>query len=703
MFLALLLLSEPMADAARRDALTHYAAGRLMARTDRPASAAKELEAAQSADPTAADPGRDLIGVYADLGRDAAAIRTARAVLTADPQDFATARRLGRLLSEGRQFREAAAAFRQGADSPRLDRAPADRLALLRESASASLAATDWTNADASLARAVALIAERRTDLLRRFDTEFELDRETAAVREQRAVALTGAKRFADADSEYREAARLFARGDSPNDTARLGWNRAKVLRAAGRPAEAVPVMEAFLALKPTTLPPYTDYADLLREAGQGADAPARLRRLADRFPGEPRIRWVEAAETARTDPDAGTQLFRTLLAQSADPALAKLYVQAFVAARRADVIAAALSRPRPADGSDTPPVDPKVADRQRAMVAAVKAEPAAARLLLAVDPPPQGWSPEVWAVVGFAAEREGRSAVAERALRRGLEAEPDLFRPLYQLLRRQRRWKDMLDLCFQMDGRPRDRRGGGPLLGYYKAAPLAELGQDTEALRALDAAIQLAARPLALRIEKARVFLILDRPRPALAECEAALADGPTAEERQEIGVVRSNAFLLQRDFVAAERELRTLLADDPDDALLLNNLGYHLTDEGRELEEAERLIRRAIEVDRAERLKRGSVEPDSGTYLDSLGWVRFKRGDLAGAKAELVKAVGFADTVGDPIVWDHLGDVYFRIGDRANARMAWEKADERYTGSHVGRQFGRQSELQRKLKLLP
>jgi hypothetical protein len=52
---------------------------------------------------------------------------------------------------------------------------------------------------------------------------------------------------------------------------------------------------------------------------------------------------------------------------------------------------------------------------------------------------------------------------------------------------------------------------------------------------------------------------------------------------------------------------------------------------------------------------------------------------------------------------VWDHLGDVRFRLGDTAAARRAWEKAAELYTDSHTGRQQGRLAEVRRKLKQAP
>ena len=708
MLLALLLMIAAAED-AHRAALAHFAAGRLMAATDRPGSAAKELEAAQKADPAAPDPKRELVKVYADLGRDAAAIRAATAVLEADPQDHATARRLGRLYADGRRFREASAAFTAAADSLRAT--AVERLALLRDAGRADADAGDWASAATTLGRAVTLVADRQAELRKspRFESDAELDAESGAVHEQLAAALTGAKRFADADAAYRAAARLFTQANDPARAARLGWHRARVLAAAGRPADAVAVMEQFLALKPTTLPPYTDYADWLRAAGRGVDATAKLTALADRFPGEPRIRWVAAAEAARIDPAAGEARFRPLIDKSADPALAELFVRAFTAAGRAGPIVVALRPPAGEDDDNTP--DPKGGDWRRAVTAAVKAESAATPLLLAAAGTASGWPSEVWGLVGFLAERANRLPDAETALRKGFAADPYLFNPLYRLLERQRRWRDMVELCHQVEGlpptawvprTPGKKPTGPPLVGVYIAGPYAELGEDQRAVEAIDAASGKAANRLAVRLEKARVLLLLGRPQPALAECEAVAEEADPALLR-EVRIVRSQCHLAGRDFAASERELRAQLDDDPDDALVLNNLGYHLADEGRDLPAAERLVRRAVELDRAERRKRGDAEGESGTYLDSLGWVQFKRGDLPGAKATLEAALKSVDAAADPTVWDHLGDVRFRLGDAAGARAAWAKADERYTNSHAGRQFGRQAEVKRKLTLVP
>ena len=67
------------------------------------------------------------------------------------------------------------------------------------------------------------------------------------------------------------------------------------------------------------------------------------------------------------------------------------------------------------------------------------------------------------------------------------------------------------------------------------------------------------------------------------------------------------------------AERTLRQVLTVAPGSAEALNYLGYLLADQGRGVDEAVRLVERALEVD-----------PGNPSYLDSLGWAHFRRGDL-------------------------------------------------------------------------
>ena len=136
-------------------------------------------------------------------------------------------------------------------------------------------------------------------------------------------------------------------------------------------------------------------------------------------------------------------------------------------------------------------------------------------------------------------------------------------------------------------------------------------------------------------------------------------------------------------------------------------NDLGFHLADQGRNLDEAERLVRDASRSDRIDRQKAGNAEPDNAAYIDSLGWVLFRRGKLPRPGPELRSARAVTRTGAvDPVVWDHLGDVCSGSARRRRRKAAWEKALELYENEPRGtrgRRDGRLDELKRKLKLVP
>ena len=129
---------------------------------------------------------------------------------------------------------------------------------------------------------------------------------------------------------------------------------------------------------------------------------------------------------------------------------------------------------------------------------------------------------------------------------------------------------------------------------------------------------------------------------------------------------LVRSSLSIVYTDmgdFPRAEAELETIFAKEPDDAGVNNDLGYLYADQGKNLEKAESMIRKAVAED-----------PENSAYLDSLGWVLFKRGKFQEARISLEKAQ--ADTRIDATVPDHLGDVYFQLQEIPKAKAAWERA---------------------------
>ena len=111
------------------------------------------------------------------------------------------------------------------------------------------------------------------------------------------------------------------------------------------------------------------------------------------------------------------------------------------------------------------------------------------------------------------------------------------------------------------------------------------------------------------------------------------------------------------------AERTLRQLVAAQPMNADALNYLGYLLAEEGRALDEAVSLVVRALELD-----------PGNPSFLDSLGWAHYQRGELDAAGQYLEPA---AEQLPDnSVILDHLGDLRFRQGRWGDAIAAWTQA---------------------------
>ena len=107
----------------------------------------------------------------------------------------------------------------------------------------------------------------------------------------------------------------------------------------------------------------------------------------------------------------------------------------------------------------------------------------------------------------------------------------------------------------------------------------------------------------------------------------------------------------------------LEDLLKAHPEDPIVANALGYLYAEQNMKLDEAERLVRKALKQ-----------EPRNGAFIDSLGWVYFKRGNLRTARKYLEKAIKYEKE--DPEILDHLGDVYFGLKSYEKARDAWERA---------------------------
>jgi len=107
----------------------------------------------------------------------------------------------------------------------------------------------------------------------------------------------------------------------------------------------------------------------------------------------------------------------------------------------------------------------------------------------------------------------------------------------------------------------------------------------------------------------------------------------------------------------------MRKAVELNPDSAPALNYLGYTYADLGVELDRAEELIVRALEI-----------SPNDGYYIDSLGWVYYQKGDYERAIEQLERAVSLV--VDDPIIIEHLGDAYLKVGETDKALRSYRDA---------------------------
>ncbi len=123
-----------------------------------------------------------------------------------------------------------------------------------------------------------------------------------------------------------------------------------------------------------------------------------------------------------------------------------------------------------------------------------------------------------------------------------------------------------------------------------------------------------------------------------------------------------RSTFSERRRDIPLLEKDLRAVLAKDPDNATALNALGYALTEHSRRYEEAHELIEKAL-----------AQKPDDPAIMDSMGWVEFKLGNVARARELLEKAYA---AFPDPEVAAHLGEVLWQAGNEKLALEIWQKA---------------------------
>lgn len=143
-----------------------------------------------------------------------------------------------------------------------------------------------------------------------------------------------------------------------------------------------------------------------------------------------------------------------------------------------------------------------------------------------------------------------------------------------------------------------------------------------------------------------------------AIAILEKSDGDAPW-----QLYYARGISFERTKQYDKSEADFRHALKIQPNQPQVLNYLGYSFLELGKNLDEAMDMIKRAV-----------AARPDDGYIVDSLGWALYRQGQFAAAVAPMEKAVGLEPV--DPIVNDHLGDVYWKVGRQREAEFQWRRA---------------------------
>lgn len=162
-----------------------------------------------------------------------------------------------------------------------------------------------------------------------------------------------------------------------------------------------------------------------------------------------------------------------------------------------------------------------------------------------------------------------------------------------------------------------------------------------------------------------------IERGRKKFADCaetytkgidvQAAQSDKPNWVSYYFRGICLERS----KQWAKAELDMRKALELQPEQPHVLNYLGYSWIDQGINLDDAMKMIKRAVDQ-----------RPDDGYIVDSLGWAYYRIGNYEDAMKQLERAIDLKPE--DPTINDHLGDAYWRVGRTLEAKFQWQHAKD-------------------------
>jgi tetratricopeptide (TPR) repeat protein len=697
------------------EALKLYGLGVIQERGNRLVEALHTFEEARRLDAEAVAIPRTLIPLYLALDRTEDALGACRRVLELDPDDYDTGYRYARQLRSLGQRKEAQAILERTGRCPGLKDRLDIRAQVFFDLGVLYEEASNWEKAEKSFREVTAILDNPAAMLEQGPYNRDEITGQAAETYERIGRICLKAQQPTRAVEAFQKALTK-----DPQRAARLSYNLAEVYVRQGEPTQALAQIEQYLQAQPQSMDGYELRITLQKQLNRAGDILPALERsaLADR--NNAALKLLLAREYRRAGRiGSAEEIYTNLLRDTPTPDVYRGLFDLYRADPRAGAerILARLNQAlERATGKDKKLAESE-ATHARAMLLVLRDDPELVKQLL---PPAQrrlavgaGLAHATRILLANLAARTNQLEAAEGLYRSCLgapgarENEHEVYHGLLRVLSLGHKHQAILDLC--SEGLKHAQNTNRVLFLLEMAQSHMALGHVRESLAAADDAVHTAGdadTALRCRLVRAEMFLQAEQPEQAIAECQALLKEYNQAGAVRDIRATLSAICSAAHQYERAEEQLQLILKEDPNDATANNDLGYLWADQNKNLDEAEKLVRKALELD-AQQRKAGSgvsldSDRDNAAYVDSLGWVLFRKGDLATARRELERAVKLSGGNDDPVVLDHLGDVCFRLKETERAGQVWKKALQLYDAGVRRRTDDRYREIKAKLELL-
>jgi tetratricopeptide (TPR) repeat protein len=645
----------------RVDAVAYFMAGQLKEKRNDFEGALKAYRKAMELDPNSIEVYRAIIPLAFNLNQTADAVKYALRAIEIDPKDFRLLRRLGSHMDRLGQTAQAIELLEKASQSPVIEKASGNYVSLMRDLAVLYIATGNQEKA----ATAYETVFEARVDPEKfhlEYRTRKRLSQDRRTSFERIGKAFLAADRTELAIQAFERAAK-----ESKGNPGTLSYNLATVYFQTDQTEKALERLQKYfdLQLQSKGREAYRLLADILEKLAKTDELIPRLEALAEDDLRNSTLQYFLAEQyVAQNRLEEAETLYKSVLNDSGDAVgyvgLAGVYRRQKRAAELLDAVA------RAADAGKN------LRQLQVEMDAITKDEPLLGELLAVGSQRLEAEAPQLNFAAGLILAKLAavakKTEVAVAFYRFALAKEPKaaaiILKELGQHLQDVERYseaakayQEAVDLPGLVAVKPEF---------LLRLSHAHELNGNTDgALTAVKEARSLRPDLVQLHYQEAWILYHSRRWDEAIRVFQEVID-----KYAHEKGILRmcqfslSNIYVQRGDIRKGEEILEQVLAEEPDDPSVNNDLGYLYADQGKNLEQAESMIKKAIDA-----------EPDNPAYLDSMGWVLYKLGKHVDALPYLEKAIE-TPTGSDATIWEHLGDCCDKLQQTDKAEEAWRKA---------------------------